>query len=297
MKSEPLLSSLTTRVVMKLVLRAEYPVRTGPAEEGEALRRLLRLSDGRLILLGTSLKGAFRSLAEAIAKGSEFEKLQIEEPYRTALDAHSERERAIVHLTREVEGRVKPLFASRRREIEALAKMLRYDLELPEDRRAVEELYLAIHCPIDALFGSPSVTGKLRVCDAILGGSIEFRPHVGINRARGVREERALFADEVLCPGTELPFLLWADNLKPEAYDSLLLAATLEAVAKLGLQVGGGKSTGHGLLRLDEEASEFYVIEFGKLPTCEDIVKAISNPMSEEFRVSLGELIEWLRGS
>ena len=280
------------------------------------------------VLLATSLKGALRGLSERIAKSSHdaFADLEAEEK---ALRWHHEPEGGpIRHAPEEGVFEEKDL----RRLLDVLGisslgpeEALRLAIALgmtPEDARELSdkvlksgtlgslnlanerarvlvsdlvERALAVFCPICRLYGSPSLAAKLRLVDALPVSSTctAMRIHVGIDRRSLTSAENILYQEEVVEPGAVFRAYLIADNVKPGTPEAKLLASTLEFIRRLGLQVGGSKSRGLGLLRVDEEASRAWFCDFtearGSLA-----LEMLLDPR-KGHKMKLEELVEFLR--
>lgn len=155
------------------------------------------------------------------------------------------------------------------------------------------EDYLACRCPIGSLLGNGVLSGKLRFMDTVLGSvGVEERPGVGIDRKSGRAQEDVLYFTEVVPAGTEARLMLVADNLSPGQTDSRLFAGVLEWLKELGLQIGGRKSVGLGLMELRD--ARFWVWELGK---GKDVYGAVlADPFKQAGSLDINQAVSWLRG-
>jgi len=156
------------------------------------------------------------------------------------------------------------------------------------------EDYLSSKCPIGSLFGNGALAGKVRPMDTVLGSKyVEERPGVGINRKSGKVEWDVLYFTEVVPAGTEVRLKIVADNLFPGQTDSRLFAGVLEWIRELGLNIGGRKSVGLGLLELRD--SRIWVWELGR--GRDTWGEALANPFKNLDPLDVRQAVSWLRGS
>ena len=108
-------------------------------------------------------------------------------------------------------------------------------------------------CLICSLFGSPWHASVLQFQDLVQESLFEaIRPGIGVERRRGIVQERLLFLTETTAPGSELFFYnaqAITGNLAAKE-QALLLLAGLHSIR----QWGGAKSRGLGWANLDCEA-------------------------------------------
>jgi len=103
--------------------------------------------------------------------------------------------------------------------------------------------------------------------------------------------EGALYRVETSLAGVEVPLVLVGEVERRGSAPSRLLASLLEAVAEVGLAVGGRKSAGLGLLEL--KRSEFHVVELERDAATRGAL--LADPL-EAPAVDLDGFVKWLRG-
>jgi len=308
------LEELKTRVLVDLVLRPLSPLHIGAGEAIGMLRSLLRARvpgrDGARefpTIPSSTLKGAMRSLCEKLAKKMEIR----DELTAMALRLHHEDRRVGIEHAPEERSVIDELFKRLLNDMSVEEKR-EFFLDLgikPDDinrqkgepvhlrsrRRAFSSL-LAFYCPICRLFGSPGVSGLLRISDAVLVQEPErtlYKYGVGIDRRSLTAKRHLLYAHEILEPTVLFKATLVVDNIRSGSPEALLLASLLDVMCKLGLQVGARKSAGYGLLIVDDELTNTWFLDF----TCmkgEEAVKLLTSPRKHE-RMSVQELISLLR--
>ncbi len=147
--------------------------------------------------------------------------------------------------------------------------------ELSED--AKKELYIALNkCYVCKLFGSNMVAGKLTFTDLMINDCIEvfYYTSTAIDRKKRIVREGSLFTVEYIIPNN-LTMTIITDNIEREK-EGRLLAALLEYILKIGIKVGGLKSRGYGLIKLDKN-STVKVIEFKEdIKNDDDVIYNIS---------------------
>ncbi|MEN3047881.1 MAG: RAMP superfamily CRISPR-associated protein [Candidatus Caldarchaeales archaeon] len=297
------LSELKSKVVGDLVFVSESHVHVGDHEPGSSRLEVMRLPDGSFLIPASTWKGCFRSMAEKLARSLRLDQLE-----RLALEAYAQNtyslrlddsryEDYLKDFKEALRGGSPRIVRHGREELRQILKDIGYEeVEMNGEalERRVREMaadYLALNCPVGRLFGSQVAASKLIFHHTPLDPrsvGVEFRPGVGIDRASGSVREDILFFVEGLRAGIEVRLRFVADNLEPGASDSRLFAGVLDWIKTLGLQVGGRKSVGLGLLRLRE--GTFYFVGPG-----DDM--ALVNPFSHGRRLELNEFLSYLRGS
>lgn len=271
------LNHLVNKLVGELVFELETPLHVGAGGFG-AMRSMLRVG-GRVVIPASTFKGAFRWVAEVVAK-SMMGSLHGYE--RVALKCYQETDKGIVYAKRsgdpDYEEGYRSFVKALREQVRVgdlrgveLATLL--DLGYGEDELREDVLesdvgyelfgdFLAANCPVGRLMGNGVLAGKFRVFDVFLDVlAVHIRPGVGIERSTGKAKGDVLRFTEVVPPGERIRMRVVADNLLPGESDSRVFAGVLEWVGKLGLQLGAGKSTGLGLLRL--VGQRFWFIKLG----------------------------------
>ncbi|MEM1943713.1 MAG: RAMP superfamily CRISPR-associated protein [Candidatus Caldarchaeum sp.] len=296
---------MINKVIGDIEFVSESHIHLGDHEPGSSRLAVMRLSENTFIIPSSSWKGCFRRIAENLAPTmtlSGLERLAVKAydagEYR--LDPQDEEFKKIRDEFRDVLSLGKrPSRLSH--DMEGLKRFLK-DIGYSEEIEGRQELierslddmvadYLASFCPLGRLFGNHVLASKLRFHDTILNletRKIEVRPGVGIDRSSGTAKEDHLFFVEALPMGKQVRMRFIADNMVPGSSDSKLLAGVLDWIDKLGLQIGGRKSVGLGLLK--PVKPEFYIIDLTK----ENPQKAIVNPWRYGDKKTLGQILKWL---
>jgi CRISPR/Cas system CSM-associated protein Csm3 (group 7 of RAMP superfamily) len=259
------LNPLHRKLLVKFIFEAETPVSVGVGGE-EVLRQVLRIGHW-IVIPSTTWKGAFRAIAERLAKTMELDGLE-----RLAVKLYRETQKRIVYTPRDtdqdwetylsefksvVNGNPiqNPQYVLKPQEVTQFLNDVYVDIEevkkAKDGYEKMAEGYLAYNCPIGRLFGNHVLAGKVRFMDTIIDvKQTHFRPGIGIDRRTGKVREGILYYIESIPTKTEIPLALIADNLVPGENDTVLFRLTLDYVEKIGLQIGAGKSRGLGLLML-----------------------------------------------
>jgi len=259
------LNPLHRKLLVKFIFEAETPVSVGIGGE-EVLRQVLRIGHW-IVIPSTTWKGAFRAIAERLAKTMELDGLE-----RLAVKLYRETQKGIVYTPQDtdqdwetylsefksvVNGNPiqNPQYVLKPQEVTQFLNDVYVDIEeikkAKDGYEKMAEGYLAYNCPIGRLFGNQVLAGKVRFMDTIIDvKQTHFRPGIGIDRRTGKVREGILYYIESIPTKTEIPLALIADNLVPGENDTALFRLTLDYVEKIGLQIGAGKSRGFGLLML-----------------------------------------------
>jgi len=303
------LASLLNKIIGEMVFVNISPLHIGVSERDSPLLRLLRLPDGSAIIPSSTWKGVFRTIAERIAVSMRFSGFE-----GLALKAYSEGDYKIIHGDEELRSylrdfedvllrRSSDLMGIALEELKNILLDIGFEEELEKikrnkdlDRGLLHRIaidFLAMYCPVGRLFGNRVLAGKLRFHDTLIGPSnmVDLRPGVGIDRYSGTAKADQLFFTEVTPINSRLVLRFVADNLRPGEGDSRLLANTLSFVEELGIQVGGRKSTGLGLLELEDARFWLVVLREDKGGV------ALANPIKNGKRLSLQEFKKWLSGT
>jgi hypothetical protein len=164
-----------------------------------------------------------------------------------------------------------------------------FDLERIEDREWALATYLSLYCPVGKLFGNWARAGSLRFLDTVLPASTQRRPGVGIDRKAGTVKENVLYFVETSEAGLRVPLVLAGEVEARGSAPAMLLSYLLKAVAAVGLNVGGRKSAGLGLLLV--EKARFYAFEIGAAGDESGVL--LANPFKAP-PMSLQEFADWL---
>jgi CRISPR/Cas system CSM-associated protein Csm3 (group 7 of RAMP superfamily) len=259
------LNPLHRKLLVKFIFEAETPVSVGIGGE-EVLRQVLRIGHW-IVIPSTTWKGAFRAIAERLAKTMELNGLE-----RLAVKLYRETQKGIVYTPQDtdqdwetylsefksvVNGNPiqNPQYVLKPQEIMQFLNDHYVDIEeikkAKDGYEKMAEGYLAYNCPIGRLFGNHVLAGKVRFMDTIIDvKQTHFRPGIGIDRKTGKVREGILYYIESIPSKTEISLRIVADNLTSGETDTTLFNNTLDYIQKLGLQIGTRKTAGMGLLSL-----------------------------------------------
>jgi CRISPR/Cas system CSM-associated protein Csm3 (group 7 of RAMP superfamily) len=250
---------------VKFIFEAETPVSVGIGGE-EVLRQVLRIGHW-IVIPSTTWKGAFRAIAERLAKTMELNGLE-----RLAVKLYRETQKGIVYTPQDtdqdwetylsefksvVNGNPiqNPQYVLKPQEVTQFLNDVYVDIEevkkAKDGYEKMAEGYLAYNCPIGRLFGNHVLAGKVRFMDTIIDvKQTHFRPGIGIDRKTGKVREGILYYIESIPSKTEISLRIVADNLVSGETDTTLFNNILDYIQKLGLQIGTRKTAGMGLLSL-----------------------------------------------
>jgi len=259
------LNPLHRKLLVKFIFEAETPVSVGVGGE-EVLRQVLRIGHW-IVIPSTTWKGAFRAIAERLAKTMELDGLE-----RLAVKLYRETQKRIVYTPQDtdqdwetylsefksvVNGNPiqNPQYVLKTQEVTQFLNDVYVDIEeikkAKDGYEKMAEGYLAYNCPIGRLFGNHVLAGKVRFMDTIIDvKQTHFRPGIGIDRKTGKVREGILYYIESIPSKTEISLRIVADNLVSGETDTTLFNNILDYIQKLGLQIGTRKTAGMGLLSL-----------------------------------------------
>jgi CRISPR/Cas system CSM-associated protein Csm3 (group 7 of RAMP superfamily) len=259
------LNPLHRKLLVKFIFEAETPVSVGVGGE-EVLRQVLRIGHW-IVIPSTTWKGAFRAIAERLAKTMELDGLE-----RLAVKLYRETQKRIVYTPRDtdqdwetylsefksvVNGNPiqNPQYVLKPQEVTQFLNDVYVDIEevkkAKDGYEKMAEGYLAYNCPIGRLFGNHVLAGKVRFMDTIIDVmQTHFRPGIGIDRKTGKVKEGILYYIESIPSKTEISLRIVADNLMSGGTNTTLFNNILDYIQKLGLQIGTRKAAGMGLLSL-----------------------------------------------
>jgi CRISPR/Cas system CSM-associated protein Csm3 (group 7 of RAMP superfamily) len=250
---------------VKFIFEVETPVSVGIGGE-EVLRQVLRIGHW-IVIPSTTWKGAFRAIAERLAKTMELHGLE-----RLAVKLYREMQKGIAYSPQNtdpdwdtylsefksvVNGNPiqNPQYVLKTQEVTQFLNDVYVDIEeikkAKDGYEKMAEGYLAYNCPIGRLFGNHVLAGKVRFMDTIIDvKQTHFRPGIGIDRKTGKVREGILYYIESIPSKTEISLRIVADNLTSGEIDTTLFNNILDYIQKLGLQIGTRKTAGMGLLSL-----------------------------------------------
>jgi len=319
------LNHLKYKAVVELSMSLQEPLHIGSGDFG-ARRALLRLNN-HVVIPSSTWKGALRSIAENLARSMVESLTGLE---RLAILCYSEENRGIMyewddkHVGKYLNGLDIETF---RREYERtrasfkenlLDQLRKYKqgqtlnylgeelltmLDIGYSPETIEEAdetkltkmfedYLASKCPIGSLFGNSVLSGKVRIMDTILNHvTTDERPGVGINRKSGKAQDNALYFTETVSAGTEVKLRLIADNLYHGKTDAKIFAGILEWIKEIGLNVGGRKSAGLGLMEL--RSCRIWMWQLG---VGEDAYgDVLAHPFKKINHLGINQYLSWLK--
>jgi CRISPR-associated protein Csm3 len=229
---------MTRFTVIKLIPESPLSLK---GEERGALQEVLKIYLQRgdrieelPIIPSTSLKGALRGIAEILGRSMRTDG----DPRRKLMASHRREGNRIVHDVSQVDELLKHIGPEERKLLDRVRSN--------EERKSYIE-YLS--CPICRLFGSPGIASKVRVSDAIpvVRPAFHYITRTSIDRKTMKVKEDRLFTEEIVL-GSEFRFVIVVDDLdylEEELFNKLM--AYLE---EEGLQLGGGKSIGRGMMKV-----------------------------------------------
>ena len=277
-----------------LVNKAPLRIGTGRSELGGPTELPVeKLPDGTPYIPGSSLKGALRSLAEKLARGSNRKVCNIFADLtpcelaaavaRKALDAirlsspeFFRRELAdILSRAGVIGGELKELAD----EIGSIVSTVRGPEDLEDAIGKLIDVLNGLPCTVCRIFGNKELASHVRIMNAYPKAGQQkpepqFRTRVALDRFRRAARSGALFDYEFVPPGHKWAFemrVLNLDLLKPRDDASRLLRYVLDYVTELGLEVGGMKSVGHGLMKFEELRARIYRVEDFRIKLVEEV--------------------------
>ncbi len=241
--------------VYRFRLTLETPLSVGVGGRGfvrEMLRVPISTQTGVIrvpIIPATTIKGALRGMAESLGRSIGMKSRDRGDIWLELMAAH-EREGGLIRhdlmepVLREIKSRL-PSEGFTDRDVEAV------NGEFP-----------SLICPICRLFGAPGLAGALRLSDAIpttLELPTASVTRVALDRRKLKAAERRLFTEEVLLPGHEFRGIIVLDQRGFVGTETArrvkwLFELTLQAAREMGFQLGGGRSVGRGLVRIELES-------------------------------------------
>ncbi|HDD68791.1 MAG TPA: hypothetical protein ENG61_00320, partial [Candidatus Korarchaeota archaeon] len=134
-------------------------------------------------------------------------------------------------------------------------------------------------CPVCRIFGNKELASHVRIMNAYpkdeAKPELQFRTRVALDRFRKASRSGALFDYEFVPPGYKWNFEMRIYNLNilepNEDQASKLLKHVLDYVSNLGLEIGGMKSVGHGLIKFEELKAKVYHIKDFKVELMKEV--------------------------
>ncbi|MCM8901253.1 CRISPR-associated RAMP protein [Caldicoprobacter algeriensis] len=238
MRLVTLLDRFYNKYIIKGTLLAETPIHIGASGESfdpvQVDNSIIRDSNGKPYIPGSSLKGVLRSCLETLLSSG------IDERFNACLIVND------------------PCLGKKEQldEIKNIQESVKAKQDA--DRIIAEEIYKRL-CTVCKIFGNPYFASKLTVNDCLLKGDahLSIRDGVGIDRDTGTAADKKKYDFEQVDAGARFEFYMAVDNLEPEYEDILKLI--LNVLESGQLRVGGKTSVGLGRVRLIE--TRVYKIE------------------------------------
>jgi CRISPR/Cas system CSM-associated protein Csm3 (group 7 of RAMP superfamily) len=233
---------LKNRAILELRFNALEPISVAMYNEGNIRKIVGYTRDGKFIpfIPSESIKGVLRSIARKIFKNME---------NRFDCNKDSKDIKHNINTNLNIDDYLNAIYSE-----DQLREL---------DENAKKDIYFALNkCYVCRLFGSNMVTGKLIITDMIINGDVYNYTLTAINRKNRIVEKDSLFTVEYIVPDN-LMLTIIADNIEKDK-EGRLLAAILDYMIKLGIEIGGLKSRGYGLIKLDEN-SRVRIVEFKEI--------------------------------
>lgn len=222
-----LFDKFNNRIIITGKLVALDPIHIGSSEKNslnpiEVDNSVLKDSQGRPVIPGSSIKGVTRSFFESVLRSID--------------------DKSACNVLDESECCTEKTYV--KKEIKGL-----------KNNGSHEELAKYVYkesCEVCRLFGGREFAGKLMFKDSFLIGDVklEHRDGVGIDRRTGSTKQGAKYDYEIVSQGSEFEFYLLCDNLdeKQEKY----LDFIINCLENGNLSVGGKTTRGLGRFKLVE---------------------------------------------
>lgn len=279
---------------MDIYLKLETPLHVG-AESELTRKPIVRLKvNGKYlpVIPAESIKGSLRNLAGKLAKTMEFSNPIVNDAVKYH-DKDKHEGENIRKYSSEAEAQIKEIFSEEQIEELSLDDKLEY--------------YFSLNCPICRLFGGRGVSAKINFFDAYpLVNEERKTPKIAaytstsIDRNLGVALEGRLYSIEFIEPSKLLRFNLKAiaENIEPGSNESMVLARLIDCILLDGFTLGGVKSKGFGLMRIDEKNSKIKIANLILPPRSLDEIKdnVLKILMKNEkcIEYDLREFTKWL---
>jgi len=286
--SEPFLKN---RAIIDLYLKPVTPLHIG-AQSELFVKTIIRIKvNGKytFIIPSESIKGSLRSLAAIIAKSMSFSTNEI----MRIVQSHEKDKHNYKQHEENIDKTLENIFTK-----EQISELSEGDKH---------EYYASLKCPICNLFGGKGTSAKLKFFDAyplidekIIALSYKTYTSTSIDRDLGIAREGALHTIEFVEPSENIRFKLKIilNNIEQASDTAKLLARLLQYILEEGIVIGGLKSKGFGLLKIDEEKSNIKLIKLTTEPkTPEEIKTNILKIILKEGveKYTLKEFIDWLK--
>ena len=270
------LEYLRSRAILDLYFIPEEPISVGMYNEGNIKKVTSYTINGKRInfIPSESIKGSMRSLARRLLKSMNTE-------FKCDKGKHHDGEDINANDINEYKNKLKGIFDE-----EQLNEL---------SNNQLREFYTALfECPICRLFGSSMLASKLVFSDITTDDEVFSYTSTAIDRKNRIVREGSLYSIEYIKPD-RLYLRIIADNItKPE---NKIFATLLEFIHKMGIEIGGSKSKGYGLLRLDESSRVRVLNLIPKPISEEDKIKNINALLLRENykELTIGDYIVELR--
>lgn len=161
-------------------------------------------------------------------------------------------------------------------------------------------------CIICEIFGGPTVASRLKVHNAVVNDVIishgrkltETIRRVSIDRVSGAQAKGRLFDVEYLLPEVEMKWSLSLENIdlltdsnRVDERSKIILNVIeflIHSIITRGIDVGGKRSIGYGLLRVKDTDRPFEVLKYSVKKDEEGRVTLTKTDVTEEYKKRIG---------
>ena len=258
---------------MELYFTPVTPIHLGGGQEG-ILKQVVRVPvKGSLtpIIPAESVKGVLRLISSRIAKSMTFN-----DKIKKIVSLHNKDK----HLPEDSSERMKlinELYEKARKILLQIYGSKDFEEELSKDD--IVELYLSLLCPICKLYGARSISSKLLIYDLIplKPPKTSTYTSTSIDRKTGIVSEKKLYSVEFIVPEEENQYYylkMLINNVEKGSHEAKVFASTINYIIQRGLIVGGLKTRGFGILKLDTEKSKVRILKLNPNPRTDDDIKS-----------------------
>lgn len=246
------LEKIYNRSIIELTFDVKSPISLGLSNENNVRNIVKYINNNKTFVLipSESIKGVMRSLGRRLIIGDKV--------YDDIIKSCNK-------------GKHTDNISIKNDEIDELLKQIFSEEQLKDvSDKDKTSFYTSVRCPLCRLFGSNNIASKLIFKDVILDTPIFTYTSNSIDRRLNIAKENHLFKVEYIKPDSIKINIITNNLSKPE---SILFSRILEFISKRGLQIGGLKSKGYGLLSFKE--ADIKVLKFVKPTSENDIIKNI----------------------
>jgi len=266
------------RVAIEAKLVAVTPIFIGAREDsfkpGTINGSCVKDTQGRPYIPGSSLKGVMRAFLSGIEPIDVEKRREDGETEKSCADTPSKERRADAPNGKQRPDKTTADFRIKEQRDDAVREAIKNAGDKYKNKKIDEirdeilaELITAASTPVERLFGSEVMAGKVKIADAFpYANSItpEIRNGVAIDRSTRTARGGALFDTEVVPSGTEFRFIASAENLSE--YEAELFGKLIEFFADGNITVGGRSRAGLGNIELCDVKLTVYRGAPGEFP-------------------------------